>query len=565
MTVLRLAAFEGMVPILEDHLLPDNAAAEAVNMRSDAGGTLRGIGTGRVLANVNSSTRHVFRLPTASDVTDISSGFWMQFTDPNTDVLRGPTVNDGYERYYWCSPSTGLKYAPKANIINNLTSFEVGVVPDSTSVMRIEWLPGTGQLDPTTNQNVARTVTRAYVVTFINAYGEESQPGRPAEGTGPSDADWLISMIPQAPIQGNHAAVVKKRLYRTVTGASGSTTFFKVTDLQPAESVYVDRLSDSVVSGQGSIGSVFNALPPPMDGIAMMPNGIMVGFKNNNLYFSENFKPWSWPAEYTLTVEHAIVGLGVFGNTCVVCTTGRPAAVSGTRADSLSLQSHNVSLPCLARKSIVSTINGVVWASDNGLVMFGPQGFTMLADNIGREKWQTDYTPRAIRAFPWGTDYAFWLTGTDGYAITPGMPAGVRKIRAPAAVTGAGFDILSGRPWYLAGTTIQELAPNNAAPLDYSWRSKLFQVEHPQNFSALQLMFARDADPAHSVTVTVTCLGNDGAETLVFLAEFTPADHRRIIRLPGGFLSDTWRFEVAGKAALRSVFVATSVDELRAV
>ena len=103
-----------------------------------------------------------------------------------------------------------------------------------------------------------------------------------------------------------------------------------------------------------------------------MPNGFLIGFDGNNIYMSEAYHFHAWPAEYKQATETPIVGLGVLGQTCVVCTQGYPATVTGTKPATCSFTKATTGEPCLSRGSIVSTPQGVIYASQNGLILVGP-------------------------------------------------------------------------------------------------------------------------------------------------------------------------------------------------
>jgi hypothetical protein len=137
-----------------------------------------------------------------------------------------------------------------------------------------------------------------------------------------------------------------------------------------------------------------------------MPNGIFVTWKDNNLYFSENYRPHAWPAEYTLTVDYPIVGVAVYGSSLVVCTTGNPSIVSGVNAAAMTLQKTDAPLPCLSRRSIVAGGEGVFYASEEGLVLVNPGGVqTVTKDLISREQWRVEYVPSTQKAMYMGGEY----------------------------------------------------------------------------------------------------------------------------------------------------------------
>ena len=326
MAMLRLAGFSGMWPIRDVRALPDNAAAYAMNVRADGGAYLKPARTHQLRAAVANSTNFVYPIYLGTNpVTQpvFTNSFWWQHSDPYTDVVRSPLVNDSFQRYYWASPSTGLKYAPKADILAGSTGLIAGlpvppatpgVTPPTTACGATE-----SEIDVACRAREAASprTTRSYVYTWINDYGEESQPSPPGEGTGMVQNDggnrtWQITNIQNTPAVAGGAAYKEIRLYRTVTALSGVTQYYKVVDLPPGPpgftTSYLDLFTDLQITGNVALESTYYAGPPAgLQGLAAMPNGILVGWVGNTLYFSENYRPHAWPVEYQIAVEHPVL------------------------------------------------------------------------------------------------------------------------------------------------------------------------------------------------------------------------------------------------------------------
>lgn len=569
MGLLRLAGFSGMWPARDPRALPDNASVLAVNVRAEGGAYLTGIRGDTLIRTLTPGTAQVFRLPITGNSEPLSSSFWMQFPDINTDVIRAPIVNDQHERIYWASPSTGLKYAPKASIIAGTVGLDVGV-PAPTGVPVVAPVAGTGALDPTTGLNTAPKVTRDYLITYISEYGEESAPGPAYEVTAHVDQDWLVDPIPQPPPPGTRAAYQTIRLYRTVTGLTGVTAFYKVVDLPVGTTFYVDRLSDVAVTGNVLLATTVWGIPPAgFQGLASMANGIFVSWKDNNLFFSENYRPHAWPPEYMITVDFPIVGLGVFGSSCVVCTTGNPFVVSGIKANAMSLTKIDVPMPCLSRRSIVPTLDGVFYSTDVGLAFISSAGTGVVtADLITREQWRNDYAPATHKAMMIAGRYMAARAGIAGkpaFMFMPAEPAkeGVIDINPGFNYTNVGVEPWTGKPWYISGTNLREWSVPGAAPLSYTWRSREFIYPQPTNFSVGQLYFDDSSAGPIQLRIWATLRGEDGSVSKQLVYDQPVTRSGQELRLPSGFRSDVWQVEVAGSAPLQSLMLATTAKELR--
>jgi hypothetical protein len=575
MAGFKFSDFSAMFPIRDSRRLPDNAAALAKNM-SPASGAIEAIRGPRYIKGLRADTRRVFRIPTGA-YTDLSpaSSFWWEFPDGNTDVLRTPVVNDSFERYYWCSPSTGLRFATKAQILAGSTGMPLGVQQPGSAPLALP-IAGTGKIDPTTGKNSGIETTRAYLVTFVDEYGSEGQPSAPFEATGFADQDWQVSNIPQPVTQPGNPAIRSIRLYRTVTGSSGSTTFFRVVQLSPGMTVYTDRLKDTLVSGNPQLGTTNWDKPLAMDGIAMMAGGIMVGFKGNSIFFSEAYQPHAWPAAYSLTIQHQIIGLGVFGNSCVILTTGCPAVVSGTQPGTMTLNTSDNPMPCLSRRSIVSTPDGVFFASTDGLVVIGPGGIQPIADSIvGREIWQTAYAPETIQATlqyghycamrtAGGVETGFMTPVTTSYQVTNPLPQSQTGITDIDGYAGSvvGMDAFSGKSWLITGNNLFEWLPADSPRLAVHWRSKELQIKQPVNMACAMLFFDRADDaPAGADTIRLRIW----AGRRMVYDQNVSARNADVIKLPSGFKSEIWQVEVWGYCIVHEIQFASSVADLKAL
>jgi hypothetical protein len=565
MVAIRIERFAGMLPVQDPGLLTDSAAAAALNVRVDSG-VLRGVPAPRVIKTLLSTTKKVYRLPfTAGGVpvplSDLDNSFWIEFSDQDTDFLRSPNINDSFDRYYWCSPSTGLRYATRAQLLagNSAAGVKLGVRAPPTA-LTVTPVAGTGAI--VGGKNTGRAVTRSYVTTWVSIYGEESAPSPPAEASGFADQDWLISSIPQPTVVTDRVNIASIRLYRTVTGASGVTSFYYVDQIVLGAGTYTDRSPDTVVTSGQQAESVTWAEPPDMDGIVAMPNGIFVGFKGNTLYFSENYRPHAWPVEYAVTVQHPIVGLGVFGNSCVVCTTGAPAVVTGVRAASMALTQSNAPTPCVSRRSISSGLEGVAFATESGLCLFNPGGARVFSTGfISRDQWAITYLPATQAAIVYAGDYIAIRNATDAFMFP--LPLGQEMSGLGGVVDLDGLvspitlqvDPWAGRALYVRQGQLLEWFPLGGSPRSIRWRSKVFDMGRPLNLGAAQVSFKAAVGAA--VTFRVWADGN-----LVYQSAVT---NGKETSLPSGFRATEWQFEVEANTEVTSISVASSKRELRRV
>ena len=409
MAVLRIQGFGGAIPVKGDRAIGDSFATEAVNTWL-YGGELRGIRPRVAMQPVNNTTRKVFRIPRGTAGGDpafpglvpppsyLGDSVWLQFTDMDTDIVRGPLVNDSHKRWYFCSPSTGLQFNTYARLINGDPVYKAGVI---APVAGVGLVAAGGSGTP---------VTRAYLITYENVYGEESGPSPPVTGASYPDATWTVTFPAPPTIPADYAPMSKINVYRTITSASGVATYFKVATVPWGTGSFADvgtTYTDAWLANQLQIDTVNYSLPPVgLQGIIAMPNGFLIGWVGSDVYCSEPYQPHAWPVEYITSTEYPVVGMGVLGTTCVVCTQGFPATLTGVKPVTISFTKATTNEPCLSRGSIVSTPSGVYYASQNGLISVSPAGINNITrELITREEWIRNYTPQYMRGVRYQNGY----------------------------------------------------------------------------------------------------------------------------------------------------------------
>lgn len=571
MAVIRLQAFGGAIPVSGDRALPDGFAVESLNtwLYSQE---LRGARPPKNVEPVASTTRKVMRLPKAGDVpSDMydEDNVWKLFNDLDTDVVLSPTVNDSFRRIYWCSPSTG----PRMNTYANM---QAGLVSDGYKLGVPGPPPGYNPGIPSITGGSGPVETRAYTYTWVNIYGEESQPAGPTTAGGFANGTWNITNIldPPAGTFDNRAPFSKKILYRTVVSSDGVPAYYKVADIPAGTTTYGDAIPTTTVTSQLAMESTSWAIPPEnMQGFILMPNGFLIGWVDKTIYFSEAYRPHAWPPQYQLTVEYPVVGLGVQGNTCVVCTQGYPTAITGVKPGSVALIKSTSNEPCLQRGSIVSTPQGVIYASQNGLVMASAAGMSNITEKlITREDWLKHYAPKDLRAARYQNGYlamrmiqppedrtAFFLDPTA-------LQVALTELSEFDGCRNVFPDIYSGSVLLLQNDTIKEWDPVSDDLLPVLWRSKEFQLPRQLNFACYSIYWDQSRYAPNAIGTDIIPTDQE--------VRFRAWCNRRLIydqrvmknglpnRLPSGFKGDIWQFEVRCRAPVYSVHIATTEREL---
>lgn len=586
MPKLTLDDFGGIIPVSGDRALPPNFAVESINTWF-YGKELRGLRPPIQLQTVALGTRKVLRIPTLeppSDVTKAST--WVQFADPDTDIVKGALIEDSYKRWYFCSPSTGPMFNTYARLAAGNTMYRLGVPgPDTTYTAA-----GTNADTPTIvsiTGGVAPVVTRAFVYTWVNEFGEESAPSLPVTGAGNANAIWDIGNIKDPPTPAaDQPAWSKKYLYRTITGASGQTTFYRVNTIALGTLTYADngaQITDAVLANNLTLEST-TWQPPPVDlkGIIAMPNGFLIGWKDNTIYMSEAYHWHAWPAEYKYATETPIVGVGVIGQTCVVCTQGYPATITGSTPATCAFTKATTGEPCLKRGSIVSTPQGVIYSSQNGLMLVSAGGMDNVTQAlISKDDWAKFYKPETLRAVRYQNGYLAMMENAnypvdknDGFFLDPTeLKVALTDLSDFEDVLNVMNDFWSGEVFLLqAGSGSNKILcwdKDVDEVMPVQWLSKEFQFPYVENFGCYAIFW--DAARWSDTTWGTGILPVDEAVRVKVYADRVEIYNEEVpvnglgVRLPSGFKAAIWQFEILSRAPVYAMHVASTMKELRDV
>lgn len=451
---------------------------------------------------------------------------------------------------------------------------------------------------------------RAYVYTWITEYSEEGPPSPSTLVNGWSNGTWTIDLFSPPPDDmGVNRNIKTIRLYRTVVGTGGLASYFFVADVPVTQAQYVDVTDDAIVALNLTLPSI-TWFPPPdnLEGIISLPNGITVGFKGNEIWFSEPYQPHAWPPGYVLTTEFPIVGLGATGQTVVACTSSRPYTALGVNPATMALTKAALVAPCHSRGSIISTDTGVYYASTVGLIQVTDGGVVANTTEkwITRERWQALTPQKNLHAimlassyFAYGvvegddTDVAqdgFCIelsTDSDSFTIWP-QPGGHRRgfglLTAPNTLD---IDGLSTDPWTSTGLMIQNGSVlyydfTDQAPeiMPYKWTSRAFQAPAKKSMSAMKVFFSvppntptqnATRNEAATTDASWNTLATDQYGIIRVYADGVLVTTREIrksgelLRILGDFKADIWQWEIEGRVLINNVQLAPTVKELAQV
>ena len=535
---IQHAAFRGELPILDARLLPENNAQTARNLDLDRG-TLRPqndtLIDSALPATINPA--NLYRYDAGND----GSGFWFSWgAQYDIDVVRSPIANDAYARVYW----TGQD-APKMGSLAQVTT-GTGPYPSAWYELGVP-APASGPsvVAPASRTTVPDTALEtAYVVTLVTAFGEEGPPSDPSgfvlrwddvdTNPGFGEVEVTLPGVPTANLD-----ITKKRLYRVESGGQ----YQLVTELTAATGTYTDNvLSEQLGLALESIE--WDAPNAAMQGLTVLPNGILAGFFDNTLAFCEPYLPHAWPIDYQLAFDDPIVAIASISGGLIVTTTGQPWLVTGSSPEAMAQMMLDVNQPCLSKRSMVDMGGYAIYAGHDGLIAVGGTEAQVITSQVlTRKQWQA-LNPSTIHGYRYDRAYLGFYDG-GSFLFTPGQ-----GIEFYDTVASAGYYDLSDDILYLIqGADITQWDKGN--PLTYTWRSKIHEIPPGSaGFSCGKVI-------AYTYPVQLTVYA-DG-ETVVTHTVQSPS----MFRMPSGFtLSRDWQIELQGVNEVSSVQIASSPGEL---
>ena len=240
------------------------------------------------------------------------------------------------------------------------------------------------------------TETRAYVYTYANTNNEE---GPPSDATvvnvttiSYNNATSTTAVTVQVHFDGygSYVPINQARIYHTSTGSTTSDYCYALTANGSSGPVTVpDTSTASTIS---TPLQYYDAYPPPVNlqGLIYVGNGILAAWTGNQMWFSDAYRPWSWPPSYVIVFKNAVVGAVACGTGALVTTVGKPVLVSGISPDAMSQTTLDIQQAGVSKWSILNVQGTLIYASHDGLVTVnGGQPDMSLSERFfTRETWR---------------------------------------------------------------------------------------------------------------------------------------------------------------------------------
>ena len=530
--IIPMQGMGGISPKITPELLPPNAAQVAKNVRLHNGG-VASLKTPTVVATPTRVGSHQTIYRFGKNQPDYQ--YWFSWSS-HVNVARGPIAGDTEERTYYTGDGvpkkTNFPLATQSGTGYPVAYYNLGV-PAPTAAPSLTQVATTGPVV---------TEMRAYVYTNVSAWGEESAPSPATIGEANSGA--VLQVYGLSPVPTGSYNITTRRIYRSVTSASG-TNYYYVGSIAAGTDSFVDNV-DIAAIGEPLPSLDWDTPPDDLAGLVCLPSGAMCGFSGKEVCFSVIGAPYAYPEKWRLTCDFNVVAVAAMGQGVIVLTDGFPYFINTGDPESAQMIRLDEEQACVAARSVVAFGGGVVYASPDGLVSVTQSGAKILTESIyDNEAWRA-LTPANIFAVKHDNRYYGFLA-SGGFILDTAGNFTFHDITA----TSAYVDPVLDRLYIAAGNYIQKW--DSASAKTHVWKSKRFNLGKPTAFNCAQIK-------ANSFAGLTFKMYADGV--LKFTKTVTSADP---FRLPSGFKSRLYEFEISGTDHWTSAYVASSMEELKNV
>ena len=605
MQPVKIAKFAGLFPRLPPTDLPDGGATEAQNIDFNYTDQLVSIKTDFNLKILPFACQQIW------SEDGLRFYAWREDTDPVISPLGSGVAND---RLYYTSAMSGfnvtLRSLASSNVSNPSTVYSVGVprpskapvvtvvlpalpvgAPPTAAELQVEAdkaaaVPAdpaatyAARLKVVTDQSAADlaaaqsardttaqasaqiyTETRAYVYTYANSYNEE---GPPSDATVVNVQTVSINNVTtystvtvqvQFDGSGSYLPIDTARVYHT---GDGTTSDYLYAMSITGSAGTVSAPDTTVSAGMGAALEYYDSYPPPsnLQGLIYLGNGILAAWRGNEMWFSDAYRPWSWPPSYVIVFKYAVVGACPVGTGCLVTTVGRPVLVSGVSPDAMSQTNLDIQQAGVSKWSIINIQGMLYYASQEGIVGVngGQPDMSMSERFFTRETWRTrcNNALSTMQFAYYGGKLVVFSRTNAFMAFMIHLNSG-NLVDLPNLVAQCSSVLVTSDQMYTVnGNFLNQFG--GGSPAQLSWKSDQHIFQDPTLFAIAQ------ADCSGTFTINFY----QGGGVLGFSQQVTTGN--TVFRLPsepyGNYpglpISDIWQVEIIGTGTFKKLKLAQS-------
>lgn len=269
----------------------------------------------------------------------------------------------------------------------------------------------------------------------------------------------------------------------------GSEDYKRVAEIPVANTTYSDTILTSALQDDTQ---QLDSFPPPknLHSLVALKNGALAGLAGNELCFSEQYKPYSWP----LANRYAFAGKGVAlcaaENSVIVLTEDDPIVFTATTPEAASPAGMNTYAPCVSKQSVVDIGGGCLYAGHDGLYLATPAGVKNITNDLYRNEEWSALVPTSFKATFFDQRY---------YAMHDTLDTSTAKIMVldlsepdsiveiDERVDALYMNKLDGKMYFGKGNKIYAWNVDGANRYLSYWASREYQLGAPTNFNCAQV------------------------------------------------------------------------------
>ena len=327
-----------------------------------------------------------------------------------------------------------------------------------------------------------------------------------------------------------------------------------------------------------------NYLAPPDDlkGLTVVQSTFLAGFVDNDLYFSEPNAFHAWPDSYKRSFESNIVGLASIGSQLLVLTESYPYIVDGSDPAVMAQSKLPSRYPCLNSRSIVEASFGVIYATHDGIAAWAPSAGAQLLTRLihSSDTWNESLDPSTLVGVYYKDTY--FASHSAGSIV---LDAGAKQdtpsfVNSSFIFSASWYDSLTNILYLTSGTTgdIYHWDDLDQPSLQMTWKSKTITTKDFTNLGVARVIadYATNETPYEWTTAAVDWESADqiwnSDDPITFnlyvnkeLKFSRICTDTNMFRLPSGYKSDTFEFEIESYIRVRAVHLGDTPASLREV
>lgn len=410
------------------------------------------------------------------------------------------------------------------------------------------------------------TETRVYAYSYRNVYNESGPPSVPvtvevkAITYNKETVYSTVTVEVNFDGSGPYVPIMSADVYRTSGAATTDDYYFAFSVSGSAGPV---AKVDNVPAGSlNEPLSGFDAYPPDplLTGLVNIGNGILAAFKGRELWFSDAYRPWSWPPSYMKAFRHPIVGLHPHGAGALVTTMSEPSLISGISPDAMSEIPLSIPQAGVSKWAMLS-LNGIaIYACQDGIVAIngGQPDLSLSERYFTRKVWRqrygaglssmefAHYDGRVVVFSKSNAFVPFMLQLEEGKGEMTDLPNLVAQTSLVLTT--------SDQMYTVNGTSLNQFGGGAARPL--RWKSgdivlpgpRVLAVAQAECVGTFQVKFYQAGKLGYSVTLQT------GKTTFRLPAE-------PYMEHAGLQPSDRWQFEISGTGTFKWLKAGVSARE----